>query len=471
MNLIISNKSIFLTLFLLCLSMTSLLADSIRSSTGTIGFDVNMDGNMEMMLNRNGLGLGVSPSTNLHVQGKALVSHRLSIGGITNHSNLHLNGSIENSFQEVNSDSTIGGHSLVLADSSSGNLTLTLPYAANVAGGVITIKKVSLNNEVTILGGGNMIDQTGLWILSSGNMGYMNVISSDGQWWVKNLNEETTISPHYAFTIDNNIWSVQTIFSGNYYINWGDGSFDEFSVTGTGSKSHNYASSGEYTIRVSSMDGFMTYNLGSYAREVTKFEIFGQPTMPNRIDRAFREYTEITSFPDLDTSGVTNFAEAFYNCKSLTTFPVLNTSNGTNFKTTWRGAESLTTFPTLDVSNGQDFRSCWLDCKNLSSFPLLNFSSATRFDNAWDGCLALSTFPANSFDVCTAVTNYTDAFTDTALTAGSIENILVSIDAAGASNGTLGLSGGTSAANMDWTISANIALSSLLGKGWTVDRN
>jgi hypothetical protein len=71
------------------------------------------------------------------------------------------------------------------------------------------------------------------------------------------------------------------------------------------------------------------------------------------------------------------------------------------------------------------------------------------------------------FDTCTA-TNFSGAWAGCALDETSVDNILISIDTAGQSNGTLGINGGTSAA--PGTAGA-AAIASLQAKGWTVTTN
>jgi hypothetical protein len=112
----------------------------------------------------------------------------------------------------------------------------------------------------------------------------------------------------------------------------------------------------------------------------------------------------------------------------------------------------------------------WYACSSLTSFPSLDFSSATTFLYTWLYCTNLANVPAGLFDTTTA-TNFTLAFGGCALTAQSVENILVSIDTANQSNGTLGINGGTSAGYSTWSSAAQTALSNLQGKGWTVSYN
>jgi hypothetical protein len=70
--------------------------------------------------------------------------------------------------------------------------------------------------------------------------------------------------------------------------------------------------------------------------------------------------------------------------------------------------------------------------------------SSNAFENAWSGC---------------------------ALTAQSIENILVSLDTNGASNIALSIEGGTNASKTTWSTAANTAYTNLINKGWTISFN
>jgi hypothetical protein len=217
---------------------------------------------------------------------------------------------------------------------------------------------------------------------------------------------------------------------------------------------------------------------------------------------AWSNCSSLTSFPQLDTSKGTLFYVAWYNCNSLTSFPLINTAAGTNFISAWLGCSSLTSFPLINTAAGTNFSFAWGGCSSLTSFPLINTAAGTNFSNAWGGCSSLTAFPALDFDAavglasdasntntgfratwqnCTSLadfpanlfdnttcTRYLDAFTNCALTAQSIENILVSINTANTSNGNLTLSGGTNAVKTSWTANANTAYDALVARGWTI---
>jgi hypothetical protein len=71
------------------------------------------------------------------------------------------------------------------------------------------------------------------------------------------------------------------------------------------------------------------------------------------------------------------------------------------------------------------------------------------------------------FDTCSAI-DFDYAWFGCALNQTSVDNILVSLDTAGQSDGTVDISGGTSAAPSATGLAAK---ASLEGKGWTVTTN
>lgn len=185
-----------------------------------------MDNQAEMTLNNTGLGIGITPSANLHVNGNAIVTGQVFIGGSSGSSNLNINGSMGYGFQTVSFNATLEESSTVLADSSSDNITLTLPYAGNVTGRIYAIKKTQVSNTVEIRGGGNAIDDNHHAILSAGNMDSISVVSDGIQWYtLERSGGVTTWSPSL---LNLSLWydssdnaTVLAGASGNVY-QWND---------------------------------------------------------------------------------------------------------------------------------------------------------------------------------------------------------------------------------------------------------
>jgi hypothetical protein len=178
----------------------------------------------------------------------------------------------------------------------------------------------------------------------------------------------------------------------------------------------------------------------------------------------WQNWSELTSFPLIDTSLGTNFIKAWQGCSSLTSFPLIDTSAGTRFDRAWLDCSSLTSFPLIDTSSGTDFDQAWRGCTSLTSFPLIDTSAGTDFSNAWRGCTSLTSFPANAFDNVSGG-DFTEAFTNTALTQTSIDNILVSLVASGISTGTRVFDQSDGSAP---SATGEAAIDTLRSRGWTV---
>jgi hypothetical protein len=164
------------------------LCADVNSTTGTLGFDVNSDGANEAVLNSTGLGIGTSsPSSALEVTGNAIVTGALVVGGTVNtsQSNLHVSGTIAfNPASLAAGSNTIGGSSLVMVDTSSGNAVLTLPDASAYTAQMFTIKRSDVNNEVYLVAGGNTMDNYATMILGSGQLGSVQLMSNGTSWYV-----------------------------------------------------------------------------------------------------------------------------------------------------------------------------------------------------------------------------------------------------------------------------------------------
>lgn len=123
--------------------------------------------------------------------------------------------------------------------------------------------------------------------------------------------------------------------------------------------------------------------------------------------------------------------------------------------------------PYVNTSCVTDFDNAWANCGTITSFPALDFGAGLSFNSTWQNCVSLTSFPANLFDSCVA-TDFQNAWDNCSLTQTSVDNILVSLDTAGQSNGTVNVGGGTSSPP---GVAGSAAKLSLEGKGWTVNVN
>jgi len=254
----------------------------------------------------------------------------------------------------------------------------------------------------------------------------------------------------YGITSAGGTFNLLSIDTVDYAVDWDSTGGYETSTSNT--LAHTYTA-GDYSAVVYSDDAYRPYfnSITADADQITS--------------------VAIGSGADLGT----DLTAAWWGASNMTTFacPFDVTSSVTSFYRAWNNCTSLASFPLLDTSSGVDFDRAWYNCTSLSSFPLLNTSSGTNFYRAWRDCNSLTSFPANMFDTTgTLVANAFDAaWLNCALTAQSIENILVSLDTNGATGITLTISGGTNAAKTTWSAAAVTAYDNLVVKGWTISFN
>ena len=149
-------------------------------------------------------------------------------------------------------------------------------------------------------------------------------------------------------TSDGN-WSLRTGSTCNYDVDWGDGQTDtNVSATGTFVKSHTYASSGSYTVKVKLNSGVFRprfdYGTGSSNAEVVSLGATPPGwSFGTDFSQAFYALFSLSSVSaNMDTSAVTSYFSAWRDCTSLTSFPLITASSGTNFTSAWQNCTSLT---------------------------------------------------------------------------------------------------------------------------------
>lgn len=162
----------------------------ILSTSGKINFKTAEENSIQMNLSQSGLKIGDSDlaTSNLHVQGNALISNQLILGNATSQSNLFVKGTIAQTTSLVTDSSTnTFDQSILLVDTSTDNITLNLPYAGNCSGRIYSIKKTSNLNSLYITSEGNMIDNYEVIECNSSlSLPCLQFISNGSQWFLLN---------------------------------------------------------------------------------------------------------------------------------------------------------------------------------------------------------------------------------------------------------------------------------------------
>lgn len=198
------------------------LAD-IKKSTGDLIFDLKDDGTADMKLTAEGFGIGKEPANNLDVSGNTIISGNLFVGTSTGTETLKLGGTLGYSVESVSSSVTLSGNTMILADSSSGDITLTLPSANTVMGRQYKVIKTSQENTVTVSGSDNI--DGGLFAKlnsSTTELSNLEIVSNGTQWYVTS-GSNITISSYEDYTDNLTAWWKIDETSGDLSDSTGNG--------------------------------------------------------------------------------------------------------------------------------------------------------------------------------------------------------------------------------------------------------
>jgi hypothetical protein len=224
-------------------------------------------------------------------------------------------------------------------------------------------------------------------------------------------------------TSDDDQFTMPT--TGSYDVDWGDSSTESIS---SAAPTHTYASEGVYDITISNVsapfDPLKFANGGDKAK-LTNIKQWGSTLdlwTSSGFSTAFWSCTNLdisaTDIPD--TSAVTSFYFAFYNCTSLTSTNEFETDSVTNMGYAFSNCTSLTTGPTLSTGSVTDFEKMFRGCTSLTSVPAYALTNATTTLDMFANCTAITSFPAgllssapsnltnmsNMFNNCESVTSF-----------------------------------------------------------------
>lgn len=226
-------------------------------------------------------------------------------------------------------------------------------------------------------------------------------------------------------------------------VDWGDGTTDTITTYNDAAWTHTFAGgAGTYTVTITGEIGRLYFTGGGDCLKIVGTVKGGGLGI-----------------------GITSIQSAFWGC-NVTGYShdLLKMSAATSCRSAWQN-NNLTSWTADLPSSLAVALSAWQN-NNLTSWTVDLPSSLTNCNSAWrDNNLTSWTgaIPATS-----ACTQYPNAWTGNALDETSVNYILTQIDAAGTSNGSLGISGGTNATP---TGAGATAVTNLQSRGWTVATN
>ena len=117
----------------------------------------------------------------------------------------------------------------------------------------------------------------------------------------------------------------------------------------------------------------------------------------------FRSCKNLISVPDLVLPSIKRLYGAFYGCEKLVQAPNITVGSGlTDMGYMFNGCSSLENIQLFDTSNVTDMMSVFNGCKNLKEIPQFNTSKAKYITYMFNGCTSLETIPLLDFSSVTS---------------------------------------------------------------------
>lgn len=297
-------------LFIVLLILTSSLMADVISTKGQIKFKTQIDNQADMTLNSTGLGIGSTPSTNLHVNGNAIVSEQVLVGGSSGSSNLNVNGTIGYGMLTVTSSQTLGSSSMVLVNPSSGNISLSLPTANSCKGRVYHIKRIKANEHYVRLTSSDNLDNSNNAI-DIHDMQTLMVISDGTAWY--------NMSPENVAT--------QIVASSNLVGWWKLDETGGNTVLDSSLNGNHGVYEGSIESSIGKISSAISFNGASEQVEIPNESFYDSLTTAITISCWFRVETFDTPWQALVTKGDNSWRVHRHLTGNVLTFTITGTSN------------------------------------------------------------------------------------------------------------------------------------------------
>ena len=196
------------------------------------------------------------------------------------------------------------------------------------------------------------------------------------------------------------------------------------------------------------------------------------------LNNMFAGCISLQSVPLFDTSAVTSFIAMFSSCNSIQSVPLFNTSAGTDFSYMFSSCYNLQSVPLFDTSAGTDFSGMFSYCNNLLTVPLFNTSAGINFNGMFNSDASLRYIPLLDLSAGTDFSNMYSYCSSLAV--GTMIGVSSSIDYASCNmsepalvdifNGLVAAVGQTISVAGNWGSPGLTAPDLLIAinKGWTV---
>jgi surface protein len=127
----------------------------------------------------------------------------------------------------------------------------------------------------------------------------------------------------------------------------------------------------------------------TYIERVNVLTIGGCTSMGN----LFRDCFSLQSVPLFNTANVTSMVNMFVSCYSLQSVPLFDTANVTNMTSMFNSCFSLQSVPLFNTANVTNMASMFSGCLSLQSVPLFNTANVTNMSSMFESCRSLQSVP------------------------------------------------------------------------------
>ena len=263
------------------------------------------------------------------------------------------------------------------------------------------------------------------------------VASLSGRGWtITDGGYDGSIPPPMSFRVDTTLagttnssgFKIPTESTASYDFNvdWGDGQSGVITGWDDAAITHQYDSTGIYTIELGGKFGHFYANNANDDDKILSVDSWGNEIAFDTFSRAFYGCFALTGIdsPITSSENVTDFYYGFRSCSSVTSISsdLFDYATGvTGFAYCFYGCASLTSIPSGLFNNTTEvttFFHCFDQCSNLTSIPSGLFNNTTKVTNFSD-CFyytPITSIPSGLFDYTTEVTNFIDCFSLTNIT-------------------------------------------------------
>ena len=243
---------------------------------------------------------------------------------------------------------------------------------------------------------------------------------------------QTFVGLHAIFASAQNYCAFRfTTSTGQYRVDWGDGTIDLVDSNVNAEHDYNYSTydTGNTTlssrgykqaiITVTAVSGnlltcnfqqrFVTSPVQNQAYSSCFLDcILSMPNASSGASIAFGGTTVahrlVERFNILTIGNCVNLFELFRGCTRLQSVPLFDTSNCTRLDGMFRACSSIRQIPLLNTTNNTNFSSIFQDCTSLQSVPLFDTTNVTNISGMFFTCASLKNIPALSTAAITTTT-------------------------------------------------------------------